>query len=195
MKRSCTSRHPRGFTLVELLVTLTVLSLVAVLAFGSVRFAKPVWNNDPQFASAAQVEAVAVRIRGLFERAIAVPVAQPNFAIHRTFFGTPNQATFLTIEPHGDGLTAWQISSKSQGRSLSLIVHRRAIVRPANLFEDDDWGAPYFKLSGLDALHFSYGTDDQPQWLPSPRSPTFVRMHIAGSGITIPVSAAIQGST
>jgi len=194
MKESFASRHPGGFTLVELLVTLTVLSLVAVLAFGSVRFAKPVWDNDPQFASTARIEAVAVRIRGLFERAITLPVTQPNFAVHKTFVGSPNHVEFLTIEAHG-GLTAWLISSKSHEQSLRLVVHRRAIALPAMLFEIDDWGEPHFEFSGLDAIQFSYGIDDRPDWPPGPTAPALVRMLIAGDSIAIPVSAAIQGST
>jgi general secretion pathway protein J len=128
MRRTAALRNEGGFTLVELLVSLSLLVIMLALINGALRFGRRVWEVSDQVERTQNVAA----FRNLLEQRLSetLPllswdergVAQPSF------HGTSEQLTFLTPMSSRDGLPAGLFSatlklmpaSANGGRPLGL---------------------------------------------------------------------------
>ncbi|HWA31581.1 MAG TPA: prepilin-type N-terminal cleavage/methylation domain-containing protein [Rhizomicrobium sp.] len=94
-----------GFTLVELLVSMTVLALLLVLLFGGLRFGTRAWERSDTTANAVEdVRSVQGLLRTALERACPrrIAVAAPAVPVV-DFTGTPNAMSFLAPQPRAFG--------------------------------------------------------------------------------------------
>lgn len=104
--------NPRGgFTLLELLVAMTLLGLIGAMAAGGFRFGLAAWERGGETGMAATEASQALKaVRRLFDGARSIPLrAQVDQEPAILFTGTPNRVTFAAplpaaVAPPGDFL-------------------------------------------------------------------------------------------
>lgn len=118
----------RGFTLLELLVSMTLLAMLFVLLFGGLRFGMRAWERGTSTADAVdQVRAVQELLRGEIERACphVIPNTDPQAPPRVQFAGDSNAVSFLGPAPNAAG------SARCVRLSLSLAPdgkHQRLVL-------------------------------------------------------------------
>lgn len=157
----------RGFTLVELLVAMTVLGLIALSLLSSLRLGATVWQrSDGQGRSVEQIELAATTLRSTLTAAYPFLAAADPTDIHILFDGTAQHIRFLAPAPDalgGAGLARFDVAAEPGENGLRLTIAATpelandgfAVRRPAVL------------LDGLDRLSFGYYGPDQPGSVPS----------------------------
>ena len=163
-------RHAGGFTLVELLVALTLFALMSVLMFGGLRFGLRAWESGGErIDEAAQVEVVQNLLRRALSQA-RPPWDHEDRETLSVFSGTPDTLSFVAPLPShsgSGGLAVFLLSERqnSDGASLALVWK---IFRPDNLdsaaFDEDR-----LLLENIGGIEFAYyGRFDAsrpPNWL------------------------------
>jgi len=86
---------PRGFTLVEVLVTLVLLSMVAAVAFGSLRQVLEARERLRPYLDRSQETTL---VSGWFRQTVQALIADYDEGKHR-FAGTPSEISGLTASP------------------------------------------------------------------------------------------------
>lgn len=189
------ARAAAGFTLVELLVAMTVLALITVGTAGSLGFLGRAWGRQEQ-----RVAEQAARADGLDllrdQLARALPAdwgATGDYA--PPFTGESGRVRFLNVPPDhhpGDGLALWEFALEERDGWRALLVRRATWVRDGRGLEQLD-EAPARVLAALPAdsrftFHGVTGEDGeerepgwQESWRSQPRLPDLVRL--AGAGI------------
>jgi prepilin-type N-terminal cleavage/methylation domain-containing protein len=160
-----------GFTLLELLIALTLLAVTASLlvsAIGSARQALKVLDRRVAHASVPAVQSVLHR---LLVEARPDPNATGHADPDRAFTGEPDRLGFVSsFVPQGQygGLWRYEIAldgGEGAARSGGLLLTQQ-VVRPGS----SATGAPLrtVMINGVDALRLRYfgaaGKDDAPQW-------------------------------
>ena len=151
------SRAVRGFTLVEVVLALSIAATVLVIVFGGLRVAVAAWSKGE--ARAARLD----HARGvivLLERALegAFPyrfVAPQERESHVLFDGRPDRVTFATLAPPFPGavpiaFTAVSLSSEETGLTLRQQVLPSLLVldRLAPVLVDRETAAVRFRYLG-----------------------------------------------
>jgi prepilin-type N-terminal cleavage/methylation domain-containing protein len=151
------SRAVRGFTLVEVVLALSIAATVLVIVFGGLRVAVAAWSKGE--ARAARLD----HARGvivLLERALegAFPyrfVAPQEREPHVLFDGRPDRVTFATLAPPFPGavpiaFTAVSLSSEETGLTLRQQVLPSLLVldRLAPVLVDRETAAVRFRYLG-----------------------------------------------
>jgi general secretion pathway protein J len=151
------SRAVRGFTLVEVVLALSIAAAVLVIVFGGLRVALAAWSKGE--ARAARLD----HARGvivLLERALdgAFPyrfVAPQEREPHVLFDGRPDRVTFATLAPPFPGavsiaFTAVSLSSEETGLTLRQQVLPSLLVldRLAPVLVDRETAAVRFRYLG-----------------------------------------------
>ena len=158
-------RAPRGFTLLELLIALSLVATLLVIAFGGLRVAFDSWRRGGDRAEAQQhvrgVALVLARTLGAAypyhgDRGLA-----PESAL--LFFGTENRLEFVTQSPPFPfqapiAFTAVVIALG--GERPGLVVRQRPLPN-RNPFED---AVPVFHDASVTSLTFQY-LDPSGSWL------------------------------
>jgi general secretion pathway protein J len=181
-------RPDAGFTLVELLAAIGLLSLVSVILLGSLHFGIKAWGRGT--AHTVRVDH-AVLVQGFLRRAIedAYPyfTAETGTRGHVQFEGTADALRLLASTSHALG---------SGGRSrLSLAVSRGrqgvdlVVVATPELGNDAGAGNTAMKvlLANVQAVELSYfgkGRSDRQavwrdRWTGEPRLPELVRIEVS----------------
>lgn len=178
-------RSEAGFTLLELLVALTVLAVLMVLMFGGLRFGARVWETgDAGLRGIAEMQTAATLIRRTISQAVptgsigtaaegaAVPAFRGTAAALRLIGPAPSQllpgGLYETILGLEDGIG----SEANGGRRLS--VRWRPLPRgavPGVMAGDQDWRTKQVVLlDGIADLRLRYfgqsedGDDAAPRW-------------------------------
>ena len=151
------SRAVRGFTLVEVVLALSIAATVLVIVFGGLRVALAAWSKGE--ARAARLD----HARGvivLLERALdgAFPyrfVAPQEREPHVLFDGRPDRVTFATLAPPFPGavpiaFTAVSLSSEERGLTLrqQVLPSPLALDRLAPVLVDRETAAVRFRYLG-----------------------------------------------
>ena len=151
------SRAVRGFTLVEVVLALSIAAAVLVIVFGGLRVALAAWSKGE--ARAARLD----HARGvivLLERALdgAFPyrfVAPEEREPHVLFDGRPDRVTFATLAPPFPGavpiaFTAVSLSSEETGLTLRQQVLPSLLVldRLAPVLVDRETATVRFRYLG-----------------------------------------------
>jgi general secretion pathway protein J len=177
-----------GFTLVELLVALTLLAFVSVLIFGALRFGIRAWDQSEQVA--VQVDDVSVA-QALLRRLIgeAYPMFIPDPARPRLDFdGGSDRLSLLAPLPdalESGGMARFTLFARERkGRSEIDIAWRPELMR------DGDAGADPREetlLAGIARLEIAYFGSARPgdapawhdRWTERAVLPALVRVHVA----------------
>lgn len=115
-----------GFTLLEMLVSMTLLGLLFVLLFGSLRFGMRAWEHGTAGADAVDsVRSVQDLLRGEIERACPRRVAaNPQDTPRVAFSGTVERLSFLAPAPGaGASCVPVTIFVQADGRQRRLVFH------------------------------------------------------------------------
>lgn len=195
--RACLKRKPvrqaAGFTLVELLVALTLFAILSALLFGGLRFGLRAWEvGGERIDRLATIEPVQNLLRRQLSQA-TLPYIPANIGSQATaspFIGTRSAVRFIAPLPSNagnDGLYIFAVSAERGGASRKLQLKRR-IFRPDTLhsesFKPEDEST---LLDDVDEVEFSYfGSYDPaqaPQWYESWNSefglPQLIRIRIS----------------
>ena len=98
-------RRDAGFTLLELLVALTLLGLIVALLFGGLRFSTKAWEAaDERIDQSSELQVVQSFMRRRLGQAYPLRVSQPAAERRIAFAGTPEGVTFTTVMPAHLGL-------------------------------------------------------------------------------------------
>ncbi|MGH7029665.1 MAG: prepilin-type N-terminal cleavage/methylation domain-containing protein [Stellaceae bacterium] len=186
-----------GFTLVELLIALTLVGLLTTLVFGGVRLAARAWGRtDSRAAAAADRWAVADVLRE------AITAAYPAFVsadLHdRTiaFDGEPRSLALLAPLPQAIAAGAparLRFYLAGEGRQKTLVLGWRLDLPSA----ETGGPLPENRVALLDRVRrigFAYfGADDpddapvwQDRWAQRTRLPQLVRVHLERSDRSLP---------
>jgi len=173
-----------GFTLVELLISVTLLGLLMVVVMGGLRFGVRAWErNDSHSSGSDQVRLVQSLLRSEIERIYPFFIYDQAHVAdrHVDFEGTPDGMSFLapapaSLDPHG-GQARVMLAADTATGALTLSM-RPELAQSAQVYDET-------LLSGLKSVEFSYFGSDDPQdapswqdhWTHKMRLPQLIRIH------------------
>lgn len=189
--RSTLSRpRERGFTLLELLVSLTLMALVAVVLSGGLRFGASVWRaGDAQADRLSEMQAIQGFLRRQLGRAEPLRESARFSKREIHFSGGSDAVRFIAILPAHLGIPGFhQLEFREErgdgGRRLMLDMR---LFQPGR-DEDAFTGEPRERilLDGIAAAEFAYfGTTEKDvppswrsQWHGADRLPSLVRLRV-----------------
>jgi general secretion pathway protein J len=166
-----------GFTLLEILVAMTLLGLVMVMIFGGLRLGARVWEAGDERAEArARIEIVQRFLRTYVSQAHPLMQVDQDTNKKVAFAGHGDGVEFATLMPphlSAGGFNHVAVSTADDGAGTG----RNLVVRFALLQRDDDNNAvlagaedaePTVLLDGIAAAAFSYygaqKKDEEPEW-------------------------------
>jgi general secretion pathway protein J len=165
--------HAAGFTLVELLVALTLFAILSVLLFGGFHFGVRAWEvGSERIDRLSRVEPVQNLLRRQLSQ-VSLPRLYPTEAERErrpttAFIGTGEAMIFIAPLPAHEGLGGLYVFSLSVRRGSELVLGWR-------LFRPDDFDPENFEaeeesvlLGGISGAVLSYygvtDPDRPPQW-------------------------------
>ena len=178
--RSRRARPASGFTLLELLIAITLLGLIAVLLAGGVRLGARVWETADEHAEAlAQLEVVQGFLRRQLSQTYPLRLVDADSRSHSAFQGGPETLQFAVLAPPQFGfggfyLLAIDLTETAEGRQLRLTArqyHPEMIERP-----EAGEVRETVLLDRVAAVEFSYFG------APVPDEPPFWQEHWGGEG-------------
>ncbi|MDH3918344.1 MAG: prepilin-type N-terminal cleavage/methylation domain-containing protein [Rhodospirillales bacterium] len=151
-----------GFTLVELLVALTLLGLIFVALFGGLRFGTRTWETGNQRSEAfAEVEVMQSLLRRQLAQAVTLRTPKGDQAV---FVGEGDRLGFAAPGPSQTGvggLYLFEIFTEPSDENHRLVL-RWQIHRPALEFPlDDEESKRRVLLENVEGLRFSYFGDTE----------------------------------
>jgi len=179
-----------GFTLVELLVAMTIMALMMGLLFGGLRLASRAWNTTEQrLDQTAVVSAVQrfVRQRLTAARTLELPQIFDNKRRNQVIFsGGTARLTFISDMP-ANRATGLQLMVLTR-RDNKLWLRYRPFVKRKGLFNDRSsaWSERRL-LKGVSGLRFSYygrpadadSAGWYQNWQGQTHLPTLIRVQLA----------------
>jgi general secretion pathway protein J len=161
----------QGFTLVELLVALTLMALMSLILFGGVRFGIRAWEaGGAHIDDASRIETVQSLLRRTISRARfpSQPATAPRFPV---FEGSADQLSFIAPLPAHRGIGGsylFRLATRTENGRTDLLLAWQ-VFRPdgyagkANLRDEQT-----ALLKDITAIELSYygspGPEDPIQW-------------------------------
>jgi general secretion pathway protein J len=190
------AKRANGFTLLELLIAMTLLGLLMLGLFGGLRLGARVWEaGDSRSADRARVEAVQRFVRTYLGQARPLAAADRTGDDTIAFVGRRDRLEFAAVlPPHlsAGGFSHVALSLADRDRGSALIVERQALGRRddgrAELARLDDPDTAVL-LDNIETVEFSYygpgdrGDDAEwtDRWDREDRLPLLVRVRIGFS--------------
>jgi general secretion pathway protein J len=168
MTRGCHTRESQaGFTLVELLVSLAILSLLSVYTVSALGIMRDAKRVSADLEKANQVELAVRYLQHELEGAIPLPKGSDTGQFRPLFKGETDQVTFAilsdgTREFGGVTEVTYLVNEKNQ------LISRRRVYRPKATPTLDA-----VLLEGVEGIAFSYGAD-QSTWIDQDQLPRVV---------------------
>lgn len=186
------SRYTQGFTLIEVLIAMTLLGVMVVLLFSSLRIAAESWNAGE--SKMAQVNQKAV-VYQFFKRHLTTIRPLPILNIDpnnpeelQVFRGYPQTLRFAAALPASSARKGLQIFTIApHPENASVLMVSLVPYRLAEADQNQPPDRPEVLLEGIERLQFSYfgKTEDiaEPQWREewnlADRLPRLIRVSIA----------------
>ncbi len=179
MKRLGTTSDEAGFTLVEMLVSLALISLMAIYALRSLTMMKEMDRVSVEIAAQNEVDIAArfmeEELSGVRLHLVGVTAGQPKLV----FDGSPHRVEFVTVgdtrrEEGGLYLVSYSVNEQHQ------LIARRKI-----LSGDSEHSTDVTLLSGIENLHITYTNKDgavSDQWIDQKLLPVRIVVHVSFVG-------------
>ena len=199
-----------GFSLIELLIAMTLMGFVSVAIFGGLRFGARVWETGATAAEAAEEDQAARRLlRRLIANAGRVILAE-NGEGAPGFTGDAAGLRFTAPAPHVQAIGGpylYTLTKSDDGRGL--VLHWRLLRLAPGLESDPDSGASgaaegsrrlFGNTKGASFRYLSASAaGGRPEWRNdwpgADRPPRVVEIRLAGPGVdTPPLSIAIASA-
>ena len=180
--RSLPSDGERGFTLLELLVAMTLLGLLSVVLFGGLQFGTQVWRKSEDATElASKVRSAQSLLSETISRAYPYYVTSDPTNPHVDFEGYGDRLTFLAPTPAPAGALA-RVSIRAQTSDDGIMLR---VVSEPELAIDQTGQTDRVILKGLKDVVFAYfGAADaksapswQREWHDRLALPALVRSH------------------
>jgi general secretion pathway protein J len=199
MKRNAGS----GFTLLEMLLAITLLSMIVTAIIGGLHLGRRAWEAGKSYETVSEIEEAARAINGQLARAVSIRIPRSNNAQFVAFQGLPDRCRFVALSEGGaqwggliltelagpqapdEDVALWsQVFRPSQGFQLPRDSMRRVSV----LRE-----AVYFRLSYFGEVETGRPPVWTDQWTDRQDLPLLVAARVAGksSGRTVDVSFVV----
>jgi general secretion pathway protein J len=190
------SRCSRGFTLVELLVALTLLGLISVLLFGGLRFGARAWDaGESRLAALGEVEAVQTLLRRQLAQITVPRQVRTEDGRSPMFAGSAGSLRYVAPLPARTGLGGLYVfdldtGGAGEGLSLAWRVHRPDVPLAER---NQELAGERLLLPGAAAVRFSYYGRHRPEeplawrddWDAASTMPLLIRVEVsfpAGDG-------------
>jgi len=192
-----------GFTLLEMLLAITLLSLIVSALLGGLHLGRRAWEAGATYETVSEIEEAARAIKGQLARALSIRISKANSEQVVAFLGTPESCRFLALsegEAQWGGLILTEIGH-SRGRDHEVAVWSR-VFRPSEGFEFPRESlrltpvlreAAYFRLSYFGQIENGRPPIWTDQWIGRQALPLLVAVQVAGksSGRTVDVSFVV----
>lgn len=190
MPASATAREA-GFTLIETLVTISVLSLMSLLAFATLRIGTSLWTRGEQNAGAvADVSAIQELLRETIERAYPAVILLPGRGYIVAFHGTRNELEFSSSLPPEvaiGGRRRIRIARNGEGDRGRLVLTSRLernLADMAALPQPEQRIDLLADIRSIDFAYFGLAEDSElpewrTDWVDQKQLPRLVRVDVA----------------
>lgn len=188
-----TSRRRRaGFTLLEILLTVSLLAMITSAIFGGLHLGKRAWETGRDYENVNEVEEAANALATLVARAYPVPVARGDQDQAVAFQGRANRLRLVTTSEGGASWAGLDV--------MEFGVDGPDLEISTNVFRADTWrsvGGPggsrtVKALAGVESFELSYfGATEQdapPRW-----SITWVDQHVPPRLVAVKIVASRRG--
>jgi general secretion pathway protein J len=189
-----------GFTLLELLVAITIFAIMTGIVVGGFRFGARVWEQAEETSSqVTDIESAYALVRRLIAGALPFTAASEDGQVHVDFVGTTNAISFVAPAPAQAFVGALytislvQVPAASAAQGVGLVLNVRpyvpneAVPRPRKSRQTTDRLDKSVVLvdraAAVDFLYF--GGDDvdptprwQTTWLDRPTLPLLVAIRV-----------------
>jgi len=171
MRRHARPAGPQGFTLLELLVALTLMALLSVLLFGGLHFGVRAWEaGGKHIEQASRVETVQNLLRRQVSQARRLPQAADAGSV-APFVGQADSLVFIAPLPVHRGIGGSYLfrltHRETNGRSdLALAWHLyRPELLTGGLAEPDEEATLLEDIAGIELAYYGAVDEEQPmQW-------------------------------
>jgi prepilin-type N-terminal cleavage/methylation domain-containing protein len=148
----------RGFSLLELVISLALLGFIAVAMTGGIRFGARAWEaSEQKVESVERLQGAQNLLRSLLQRAVPRQL-DPSFAVDLDLFrGTASALTFTASAPSAfgaEGLTRFELRVEGEGAVQRLLLSWQGAndAAPAKTRE---------LVAGAEHIAIAYGLRDQ----------------------------------
>lgn len=172
----CTAANPPdrvlGFTLLEIMVAMVILTLIITSSFGVLRLGERSWEASTAITGSTETLRTAAQVlRRILGQSLPLSWTSDT-ETYIAFNGTPYELRFIAPAPHhltDASLFEYRLAAQTQGDTVSLILYYRLYDPGSGGFTRDISGASKTLLAdGLRSAEFSYygspAADDPPAW-------------------------------
>jgi general secretion pathway protein J len=162
MTRASVPSHPSaGFTLLELLIAITLLGLLMAALFGGLRLGARAWERgEERLDESGRLQVVQNFLRERLGEAYPLSTDDQAGRQVLAFQGTSDAVRFVTLMPEhlGTGFAEFLLAVVERGDAKDLVVQWRRFDGPEDAPRAGDRSEPQTKvlLEGIEALEIAY---------------------------------------
>ena len=194
-----------GFTLVELLVALVLLSVITTAILGGIDFSHRVWKTSPEREFRAEIEAAGETLRALLAETIPAVAPGDDGMARLVFQGGSHDLVAVTLSEGrsqigGMSLTRLSRETGAAATNVDQIRISSAVFRAGTAFAplppDAATSVLFHDVVSLDLSYFGIVTSGKPpewqdQWIGRDHLPELVRIRIILRAAPEPISLSI----
>jgi general secretion pathway protein J len=182
----------RGFTLLEMLLAITLLSMIMGVILGGLHLGRRAWETGRVYEAVSEVEEAARAIRAQFSHTLPIQTMKRDNSFGLAFQGGPSGCRFVALSEGGGqwgGLIATQIASDGASEVADIAIWTR-------VFRAEEWGdeagrdmrmtsvlrgVAYFKLSYFGEIEKGHPPAWSDQWIDREALPLLVSVRIGAN--------------